>query len=397
MIPKNINYCNRSLCKTSIVLLLLAISFGSLKAQIRPMIACGISGTSPVTQGTTYTYTMSGCTASSWTATCGTVMSFTSTSVTVSFNMLNCSSSTISALNSGGGTVASKTVTVNQPPPLTGGTISNTAQTINYNTIPALILASAATGGSCPDGYTYQWFSSTDGSNYNAIVGEVNQNGQPGSLTATTYFKRQVACGNQVIYTTNVATVSVYPQIAPGTITPSSQAINYNTTPVSLSIPAATGGNGTYSYQWQSSLNTGFTTPTNVGTNSTTYSPPALTSTTYYREVVTSNSATVNSNYATVIVYPQLVGGSISPSGQNINYNTIPSSMSISAPSGGSGTYTYQWYYNNGGGYQIINGATSSSYAPGALTVTTSYEVITSSNGVSVTSSPVTIQFIRSY
>ncbi len=58
---------------------------------------------------------------------------------------------------------------------------------------------------------------------------------------------------------------------------------------------------------------------------------------------VTSNGVTVNSNYAKITVYATLQAGSISPASQTINYNTTPSTLTLSGVSGGSGSYIYQW------------------------------------------------------
>jgi len=97
-----------------------------------PCVACSISGTNPVTMGNTYTYNLNGsCAVVSWSTTCGTIQSSTTTSVTIYFNMTGCSSATIKALSGTGITLASLTVTVNQPPPLVDGTISNPTQTVN--------------------------------------------------------------------------------------------------------------------------------------------------------------------------------------------------------------------------------------------------------------------------
>jgi len=83
-----------------------------------------------------------------------------------------------------------------------------------------------------------------------------------------------------------------------GTVTPASQTINYNTTSSALTSTAATGGSGTYTYQWQSSPNN--STWTNIsGATTTSYTAGSLTATTYYRLVSTSNGANVNSNSAT--------------------------------------------------------------------------------------------------
>ena len=363
-------------------------------AQIEPLVSCSMTGTTPVTAGNTYTYTISGsCTATSWTCSCGTIQSSTSTSVTIYFNNLTCSSSTITALN-GSSTLVSKTVTVDQPPALVPGAISNPTQTINYNTIPTQISAAASTGGSCSGSYTYQWYSSTDNSTFTGISGATSQNYQPGALTVTTYFKRSTECGISAGYTSNTAMITVYPQVVTGAISPSTQTINNNTVPTSLTAATATGGAGagTYTYQWYSSPNGTSWTPIS-GATGLTYAPAALTSTTYYELVATSNGATGIASTATVTVYPPVVTGTISPSSQSINYNTIPT-LSVSGATGGNGSYSYQWESSStaGGTYAAISGATSSSYTPSAgLTSTTYYEVVQTSNGVPVTSSPATV------
>jgi len=74
------------------------------------------------------------------------------------------------------------------------------------------------------------------------------------------------------------------PQLQAPVIT-QSQSICYNTAPAALTATAATGGLGTaYSYQWQSSIDN--LSWTNIGTNTLTYEPPVLTTSTYYRIIV---------------------------------------------------------------------------------------------------------------
>src|SRR5580693_2951375 len=107
-------------------LLLCTTSYSSEAQKIPPPVGCTVTGTNPVTVGQTFTYTLNGgCTSGTWTVTCGTIQSSTSTTVTVYFNILNCSPSVI---KSSGGT--SLSVTVNQPPPLICGSISNSTQSI---------------------------------------------------------------------------------------------------------------------------------------------------------------------------------------------------------------------------------------------------------------------------
>lgn len=108
----------------------------------------------------------------------------------------------------------------------------------------------------------------------------------------------------------NVATVIVYPILQGGTLSPSSASVNYNTGPGQLTGTVPTGGNGIYSYQWQSSPNSSTWTSIS-GATSQNYTPGDLTAATYYRREATSNGVSAYSNTATISVYPQLTGGSI--------------------------------------------------------------------------------------
>ncbi|MBK7710164.1 MAG: hypothetical protein IPJ37_03775 [Bacteroidales bacterium] len=84
------------------------------------------------------------------------------------------------------------------------------------------------------------------------------------------------------------------------------QAICYNTAPAQLTqLTAPSGGDGTYTYQWQSSANN--SAWTNIsGAVSATYSPSALSATTYYRRTVTSGGFSVNSSPIKITVSPQI-------------------------------------------------------------------------------------------
>ncbi|HEU4551945.1 MAG TPA: hypothetical protein VFS25_03890, partial [Chitinophaga sp.] len=236
-------------------------------------------------------------------------------------------------------TVTSSTATVViTTPTITAGTISNTAQAINYNTTPASIVCSVAAGGCSYLPYTYQWQSSSNGTTWNNINGATSQNYQPGSLTATTHYRRAATNNGVTVYSTNTATVTVYPQLTTS-ISPTAKSINYNTSPGAITA-ARSGGNGAYTYQWQSSPNN--STWSNInGATAQTYTPGNLVASVYYRVITTSNGVSVTSNVSTVTVYPQLTT-SISPTAKSINYNTSPGAITA-ARSGGNGAYTYQW------------------------------------------------------
>jgi len=79
-----------------------------------------------------------------------------------------------------------------------------------------------------------------------------------------------------------VVTITVTPILTAG-IASADQVICYNSAPAAINATTPTGGDGTYTYQWQvSSDNVTFS---NIpGAIALSYSPAALTQTTYYRQ-----------------------------------------------------------------------------------------------------------------
>lgn len=159
------------------------------------------------------------------------------------------------------------------------------------------------------------------------------------------------------------------------------------TDPVAFTSPtAATGGGpgGTVTYQWQSATNSAFTAGlTNVGTNSATFDPPAVTSHIYYRRRASSGQcADVFTNVIEFLVDTPVNGGQI---GSNQIICSDPENgnpallTNTTSPTGGdnSGTsYTYQWESSTtaiSGPFNTIGGATASTYDPPAGLATTTY------------------------
>ena len=104
-----------------------------------------------------------------------------------------------------------------------------------------------------------------------------------------------------------------------------------------------------------------------------------MTTTSVYRLEQTDTYCTpddvVYSNLVTITVHAQLVGSTDAASDQTICYGETPSAISTSAPTGGSGTFTYQWQIQNGLGWDNILGANALTYAPGSLTTTSVYRL----------------------
>ncbi|UEG49902.1 hypothetical protein LK994_00255 [Ferruginibacter lapsinanis] len=115
----------------------------------------------------------------------------------------------------------------------------------------------------------------------------------------------------------------------------------------------------------------------------------ALTSSTYFRAVITSDCGTANSSSVLVTVTPLSVAGTVSAN-QNICSGATPTQLSI-----GTSVGTIQWQVSTtdaNSGFSNIGGATASTYSPAALTQTTYYRaVVTSGACSSVNSDPITV------
>ena len=384
----------KNICLLSIVLI------GVLQPSIAQF---SITGSTCVLAGQSYQYTISGpwtqSTTMTWTVSggvittpsCGNCTQKTGTPLpNIYISWSSSGSLTLTTSNPTGN--ASKTITISLA--LSPGSItSNGTQYINYNSTPATITCSAATGGSCTPSYSYQWQSSTDNVNFSDISGATSQDlSFSAGLTQTKYFRRKVTeTTSSTVGYSNTATVFVYPQVIGGSIAPASQTINFNTTPSSLTLSGVSGGTGVYTYQWQSApdANNWVSIP---GAITTTYSPPALKSVIYYRVAVTSNGAVGNSSSAVINVNPQLLPGTISPLYISIYSGTAPGPiMGITFPTGGAcgGTYSYQWQSSTDGtNFTNISGATSQNYTPGTLSTTTWYRrTVTCGTDVTYTTS----------
>ncbi len=283
---------------------------------------------------------------------------------------------------------------VSSCPALSAGTItSGGSQAINYNTTPANIVSSGASGGNCFPEYYSQWVSSTNGTTWQNISGATSAtlNLSATNLTQTTYYVCEVndPIINTVAYSP-IATVTVYPQLLSGSISPASQSIVSGTVPDTLKLASTSGGSGSYTYQWLStSPSVGSFTPISGATGSA-YTPPALSAPMDYEVVTTSNGVSVTSAPVFVAIYPPLAAGSITPGGEILASGTGPGVLTSSPAQGGNGAFHYQWQSStNGTTFSNISGDTVVTYNPGTLTTTTWYQVAVTSNGQTLYTEPV--------
>jgi len=226
--------------------------------------------------------------------------------------------------------------------------------------------------GSPPTGISWYWQTSPTGTS--TANGGINY----AVSTSGTYYLRPQSCSGCWGTASAGITVTFYPGISNNTIS-TNQTICAGTAPSTIvgSAPSGGLGAGTYNYGWEQSTDGGLTwgncPAPNQGIN---YSPTALFTTTRYRRWINSGPCPyLVSNDVIITVQPGIDPGIIA-NDQSICYNTIPSGLNGSPPSGGTGLYTYQWQQQPGcsGAFSDIAGANSFNYNfPGNLIQTTCY------------------------
>lgn len=195
-------------------------------------------------------------------------------------------------------TYTTVSVTVLDP---TVGAISGTQSICQGNT-PSVI--SSSTNGSSTSGIvSYEWQLNASGS-YATISGATDATYQPGALTATTSYQRRTVStsGSTSCYSayTTPITITVNSSVLAGTVS-GSQTICSGSSATGVHVSGHQG-----SIQWQSSTdNINFTNIT--GQTEPTLSTGSLSTTTYYRAVVTFSGC---SGYSTTGIVNVLSSGS---------------------------------------------------------------------------------------
>jgi RHS repeat-associated protein len=92
--------------------------------------------------------------------------------------------------------------------PLTPGIIGPSNVSILTGTSPGLLSGNPASGGVCSGSYSYNWQDSTTGPSWVTISGATAPAYSPGNLSVTTYYRRQVICGSDTVYS-NVSTAAI--------------------------------------------------------------------------------------------------------------------------------------------------------------------------------------------
>ncbi|WP_316812794.1 PKD domain-containing protein [Pedobacter heparinus] len=238
-----------------------------------------------------------------------------------------------------------------------------------------LTSVAAPTGGGGT--YAYQWESQVNGGAWLPQLSDGDEETLTITLNTegTVNFRRIVTSGG-CIDTSNVYPITVRPAITGNSIT-ADQTICNDSTPVALTGPVPTGGDGSFTYQWQSSPDNA--TWTNIpATNTPGYQPPALTAATFYRRGVTTadcGSAYIYSNSVKITVNPNAHAEFT----WTHDIDCFPFSLPITVVEHPERNGIYTWYANN---VQIGTGATFPGYAINASNQSVTIKlVVTSSFG----------------
>ncbi|HMM12857.1 MAG TPA: T9SS type A sorting domain-containing protein, partial [Bacteroidales bacterium] len=245
-------------------------------------------------------------------------------------------------------------------PQFTAGAISNTGETICYNTDPEAIgNVTSASGGD--NAIAYKWQSSPDGNEWSDITDSNAATYDPSNLTSTTHYRRLAKDGTCNTFTASAGVwiVTVRPQFTAGAIATTGETICYAGSPAQIgSTTAASGGDQTITYSWRSSADN--YTAAITGANAATYTPPAgLTTTTTYRRYAEDGTCNTTPEQSagewTVTVEPTPVSGNFINS--HTAFSTLceatPVSAVLTGSSGGNGTdqteyrVFYSTYYTN--------------------------------------------------
>lgn len=272
-------------------------------------------------------------------------------------------------------------VTITVLPLVANNTITTPATTIFCASAdPAVITGSTPAGG---DGinYSFQWQSSTDNINFTNIPDATASDYDPGLISATTYYRRSVTSGACItpLYS-NVVTISVLPALANNIIAaPTLKAFCQSGNAEAITGLTPTGGDGNYTYQWQQATTLTGTFTDISGETGPNFDPPNLTTSMFYRRVVTNTICTTPliSNVIEIHITKLVTGNTILTPPFGYCVSVDPVNISGSPPGGGDGdgTFIYQWYSStdNGVTWNLIAGANYIDYDPPTIYETTWY------------------------
>ena len=179
--------------------------------------------------------------------------------------------------------------------------------------------------------------------------------------------------------------VVITPAISNNTVS-NAQTICSGSTPTVFNGSTPTNGNGAYTYAWESSTTSatsGFTAAAGSANLINYQSPTVLTSTTWYRRVVSSGDCASNASTAIEITVTPVISNNTINGATTICTGNTPSTFTGTTPAGGNGPISYLWESSTTSataGFANAAGVNqNASYDAGVLTQTTWFRRVVSS------------------
>jgi gliding motility-associated-like protein len=264
------------------------------------------------------------------------------------------------------------------------GTIYSSAVAISVNALPVASLpidnsrtgaGPVIIGATASSGATLDWYATSTGGSVLTGGNGITTFTTPTISVTTTYFaEARTTTAPGCLSLSRVAVLAtINGSFSPGSIA-ADQSICSGVVPTTLtSITDASGGTGAISYTWlksTTSISSGFYTATGTYT-STTYSPGALTQTTYFKrtaKTTTGSDGTIETNVITITVNP-LPSTPVGVNGSRYGTGTVNINATVNSPT----TETVDWYEASTGGSVLSGGTGTLSFITPSISSTTNY------------------------
>jgi len=267
--------------------------------------------------------------------------------------------------------------------------------TICKNVIPAQLTGGTLSGGSGI--YDYKWERSNNMATWNEVSTAPAFN--EGPLSETKYYRRIVGSEEVCTDTSEIDTITVLESITGNDFISDTTICEDYDAGILIPTPPSN-GDGTYSYEWQKSENSGQSWDVLAYTDPE-ISPGPLTDTTLFRRIVFSgndNACSDTSNSREVSVLPSIGSNTIFTDSVKYCAGDIPNTINGSSPTGGAGSYSYLWLGMTASEWIEIQDETGINYSPSNIfeTNTSVTRVVFSgiNNACKDTATPVIIQVV---
>jgi hypothetical protein len=188
------------------------------------------------------------------------------------------------------------------------------------------------------------------------------------AFVAVTTQKTSAQTGIQII---------VHGQLTGGDLSGGLTPLCYGNNVGLISGTLPTGGEGSYTYQWQRSIDNNATWSNIIGATGQNYDPSIVYVSTNYRRIVTDPCNSIASDTISITVYGQFITGTTTGGNTPICDGDDAGIVTSTAETGGAPGTTYQWQQSIDAGatWTDIFGATALTYAIGSLNTTTSFRL----------------------